>query len=234
MKTIQQILKETNHKSIESAYFYDHPINLWEVRNLDDISIGEFNKRISNRFQDFLNKLCEMDIKKNRLKQGILFVYKSQTDDIMLGKSVGLIHADELIETDNISNLSTYAYEFTEQKEALSFLVADNKLTQDNLMDVIVDFLHEISFFGYNQESLDKEKIKLDESIKECKEHPERLVAFEHEKFCEEYGIPVTEEYPEEDEMKRKYYEAGMEYTKYCKTIELQKIKELLTTEIME
>lgn len=234
MKTIQQILKETNHKSIESAYFYDHPINLWEVRNLDDISIGEFNKRISNRFQDFLNKLCEMDIKKNRLKQGILFVYKSQTNDIMLGKSVGLIHADELIETDNISNLSTYAYEFTKQNEALSFLVADNKLTQDNLMDVIVDFLHEISFFGYNQESLDKEKIKLDESIKECKEHPERLVAFEYEKFCEEYGIPVTEEYPEEAEIKRKYYEAGMEYTKYCKTIELQKIKELLTKEIME
>jgi len=234
MKTIQQVLRETDHKSIESAYFFEHPINLWEVKNLDDISIGEFNKHISDRFQEFLNKLCEMDIKKYRLKQGILFVYKSQTDDTLLGTSVGLIHADELIETDNISDLSTYAYEFTEQKEALSFLVADNKLTQDNLMDVIVDFLHEISFFGYNQESLGEEMKKLDESIKECKEHPERLIEFDHEKLCEEYGIPITEEYPEEDEMKRRYYEAGMEYTRYCKTIELQRIKNLLTKEIME
>ena len=228
MKTIQQVLRETDHKSIESAYFYEHPINLWEVKNLDDISIGEFNKHISDRFQEFLNKLCEMDIKKYRLKQGILFVYKSQTDDTLLGTSVGLIHADELIETDNISDLSTYAYEFTEQKEALSFLVADNKLTQDNLMDVIVDFLHEISFFGYDQESLDEEKRKLDDSIKECEEHPERLVTFDHEDFCKEFGIPLTEEYPEEDEKKKKFYEAGMEYTQYCKSIELQRIKNLL------
>ena len=75
---------------------------------------------------------------------------------------------------------------------------------------------------------------KLDESIKECKEHPERLIEFDYEKLCEEYGIPITEEYPEEDEMKRRYYEAGMEYTRYCKTIELQRIKNLLTKEIME
>ena len=68
---------------------------------------------------------------------------------------VGLIHADELMCTEELENLPLYAYEFTEQKEALSFLVSDNKLTQDNIMDVIVDFLHEISFFGYNQENLE-------------------------------------------------------------------------------
>lgn len=228
MKTIQQILKETDRKSVESAYFYDYPINLWEVKGFDDITIGEFNKRVSLRFQDFLNRLCKMNVKINKEKQGILFVYKSQTDDTVLGESVGLIHADELMETDNLSELPTYAYEFTEQKEALSFLVADNKLTQDNMMDVIISFLHEISFFGYEQEKLDEERKRLDESIKECKEHPERLITFDYEKLCEEHGIPITEEYPEEDKMKRRFYEAGMNYTKYCKTIELQRIKDSL------
>ena len=41
MKTIQQVLIETDHKSIESAYFYEQPINLWEVKDFDDITIGD-------------------------------------------------------------------------------------------------------------------------------------------------------------------------------------------------
>ena len=226
MKTIQQILIETDHKSIESAYFYEHPINLWEVKDFDDITIGEFNNSISARFQDFLNRLCEMNAEASPEKQGILFVYKSQTQDNVLGEVVGLIHADELMCTEEFENLPLYAYEFTEQKEALSFLVSDNKLTQDNIMDVIVDFLHEISFFGYNQENLEEEKKQLDESIKECEEHPERLITFNHEEFCRKYGIPITEEYPEENEKEKAFYDAGMEYTRYCKEIELQRIKD--------
>ena len=228
MKTIQQVLIETDHKSIESAYFYDHPINLWEVKNFDDITIGEFNNRISSRFQAFLDRLCEMDVNLNPQKQGVLFVYKSLIHDTMLGESVGLIHIDELMEKDDLSDIYTYAYEFTAQKEALSFLVSDNKLTQDNIMDVIVDFLHEVSFFGYDQENLDEERIKLDGSIKECKEHPERLVKFDKASFYKEHGIPITEEYPEEDEKKRRFYDVGMEYTQYCKAIELQRIKDSL------
>jgi hypothetical protein len=97
MKTIQQVLIETDHKSIESAYFYEHPINLWEVKDFDDITIGEFKNSISARFQDFLNRLCEMNAEASPEKQGILFVYKSQTHDIILGEVVGLIHADELM-----------------------------------------------------------------------------------------------------------------------------------------
>ena len=228
MKTIQQVLKETDHKSIESAYFYEYPINLWEVKNNDDITIGEFHSRISSRFQSFLNRLCTMDAEKNPEKQGILFVYKSQTDDIILGEAVGLIHADELMEREDLYNLPTYAYEFTEQKEALSFLVSNNKLTQDNIMNVIVGFLNEVSFFGYNQESLEEETKRLEKSIKESKEHPERLIRFDHEEFCKEHGIPIEEEYPEENEKKNRFYDAGMDYTQYCKEIELQRIKESL------
>ena len=228
MKTIQQVLRETDHEAIEAAYFYEHPINLWEVRNHDDITIGEFYRRISGRFQDFLNRLCEMKAETHPEKQGVLFVYRSQTCDYLLGETVGLIHADELMKTDDLSKLPVYAYEFTAQKEALSFFVSDNKLTQDNLMYVIVDFLYEISFFGYDQESMDKERQKLEESIKESKEHPERLVEFDNEEFCKEFDIPITEEYPEEDEKRRKFYEAGMEYTQYCQEVELKRIMDLL------
>lgn len=42
--------------------------------------------------------------------------------------------------TEELENLPLYAYEFTEQKEALSFLVSDNKLTQDNIMDAGMEY----------------------------------------------------------------------------------------------
>ena len=38
-------------------------------------------------------------------------MYKSQTHDIMLGEVVGLIHADELMGTEELENLPLYAYE---------------------------------------------------------------------------------------------------------------------------
>ena len=41
-------------------------------------------------------------------------MYKSQTHDAILGEVVGLIHADELMGTEELENLPLYAYEFTE------------------------------------------------------------------------------------------------------------------------
>lgn len=57
-------------------------------------------------------------------------------------------------------------------------------------------------------------------------------ITFNYEEFCREYGIPITEEYPEENEKKRAFYDAGMEYTRYCKAIELQRIKDSFETEV--
>ena len=127
---------------------------------------------------------------------------------------------------EDLSKVETYAYEFTEQKEALGFLVADTKLTQDNIMDVVIDFLYEISFFGYEQEHLAGVIKKLDETMKEIKEHPERLKRVDLDELREKCGIPVEEIYPEEEKLEKAYYEAEMEYLQYCKMMELEKIKQ--------
>ena len=225
MQTIQEIIRNTNPKSIEDAYFVEHPVKLHEIAKHDNVSIGEFKKLVSDKFQAFLRRLCNMEITPGK---SILFVYKSQTEAPLLGKDVGLIHSDELLDQDDISKVPTYAYEFTEQKEALGFLVADNKLTQDNIMDVIVCFLHAITFFGFDQEHLDKEKRRLENSIKEMNEHPERLRTFDPEEFENDLGLPKEEEYPEEAEKRSAFYKAGSEYTIYCRNIELMRIKEQL------
>ena len=66
----------------------------------------------------------------------------------------------------------------------------------------------------------------IENDLKRIKITSNFVITFNHEEFCREYGIPITEEYPEENEKKRAFYDAGMEYTRYCKAIELQRIKD--------
>lgn len=231
MKTIQQIIREMDSKKMENAFFCEHPIELFDINGLDGKPLGEVKKRISTRFQNYIERLRTMKIEKEDDEEWILFAYKSQEFDGSLGRVVGLLKAGELLEKDNLSEIETYAYEFTEQKKALGFFVADTKLTQDNLMDVVVDFLYEVSFFGYEQEGLKEELDILEEAIKEIDEHPEQCKTFDLEDIRKKYGLPEEEEYPEEQEKERKFYEAAMDYTKYCKCVEVERIKKAVLEE---
>ena len=117
MKTIQQVLRETDHHEIETAYFRAHPIELMEVTDHDDLTIGEFKNKVSERFQEFLDRLCKQKIKTNEKDTRILFAYKSHSIEIVLGEAVGLIHQNELLNAGNVNEVPIYAYEFTEQAE---------------------------------------------------------------------------------------------------------------------
>lgn len=231
MKTIQQIIKEMDPIDIEKAYYTEYPIRLWEIKNHDEMTIKEYKEKVSERFQKFLKRLCEMETEENPEFQGVLFVYRGQNDG-WLDETVGLLNGHELVSAEDISSVATYAYEFTEQKEALNFLVADTKLTQEYLMDVVVCFLFEISFFGFDQECLAEEKAKLDEAIEEAekmKENPDKYKGYSMSEFRQMYDLPEEETYPDEDEKKNAYYRAAIEYTNYCKEMEMHKIRVALT-----
>lgn len=230
MQTIQEVIKNTDPKAIEDAYFYTYPVKLWEVIKSDDLKIGEFKKRLSKKFQSFLKRLCDMEVTSN---ENILFLYKSLLEETIPGKDMGLIHKDELLREEDMSKVCIYAFEFTEQAETLGFLVSDNKFTQNHLMDLIVSFLHEISFFGFEQEYLEEEKTKLEKSFEEYKEETEIVdVKDFFKEMHEKYGIPEDEEYPDENEKRSKYHIAAAEYTQYCRNIELTRIKEQIEKEV--
>lgn len=151
--TIQQVLRELDAKEMEEEYYREHPILLAEINDYDDMTIGEFKKKISDRFQKYLERLRNLDVELSNEKQSILFVHKGRIDDDLLtGHIVSLIEKDELMAAEDVLEVPSYAYELIEQKEALAFRVADNKLTQDNLLEVAVDFLYEMSWFGFEQE----------------------------------------------------------------------------------
>ena len=225
MKTIQEVLRELKVDKIEKCYFGEHPIELLSLKGVDAVAIGKYRKKVSSAFQSFVGKLRNMEIVDNSDDPWILFVCKSTCENRLNGHTVELIHLKELMEEKDLSKVETYAYEFTEQKEALGFLVADTKLTQDNIMDVVVDFLYEISFFGYEQKQLAKEIKKLDEAMKEIEEHPERLERVDLDELFGKYDISKEEINPEEDKLRKAYYKAEMEYIQYCRIAEMEKIK---------
>ena len=225
MKTIQEVLRELKVDEIEKCYFGEHPIELLSLKGVDAVTIGKYRKKVSSAFQSFVVKLRNMEIVDNSDDSWILFACKLTCENRLNGHTVELIHLKELMKEKDLSKVETYAYEFTEQKEALGFLVADTKLTQDNIMDVVVDFLYEISFFGYEQKQLAKEIKKLDEAMKEIEEHPERLERVDLDELFGKYDISKEEINPEEDKLRKAYYKAEMEYIQYCRIAEMEKIK---------
>ena len=53
----------------------------------------------------------------------------------------------------------------------MGYFVADTYLTQYEIDNLLVDFLHETSWTGFNHEDLERILNDLDESIKEEEEH---------------------------------------------------------------
>ena len=226
MKTIQQVLRELDKDKIIDAYFYRNPINLWELKKQEEDKIEDVKGRVIKRLGEFIERLRTLEIMEKPEHQGILFVHKCLRNYRNSDEEYSLVFADELMAAEDLAKVTTYAYELTEWKETLAFLVADNKLTQDNLMDLVVDFLYESSFFGYKQEDLEKEIRELEEAAKEVHEHPERLISWDD--IRKEHGLPEREDYPLEDELKDAFYKASNDYSTYCRVMELEKIKEAL------
>jgi len=231
MKTIQQIIKETNHKEIEREYFYEYSPKLHELRDDDDCTVAEIMQCASERFQDFLTRVCEIEIEPDPDGQHILFATK-HIDKYGFDKySAELVSVEELLEAEDLSNVQLYAIEYTEWKYALGFLVADNRMTQDNLMDVIVEFLYSISFSGYYPEAVENAIKELEARKREAEEHPERLKEISDVEWNAKYDKPREVVDEKEEELKAAISAAKGAYYEHIKVTELQRIKEELIAE---
>lgn len=226
MKTIQAVLRELDTEELEKTYRYDHSPKLCELSE-EDRSIRQLRQDFSSKFSNYLQRLRTMVIRPSEDGCiGILYVHKVMGEDSWVPQeTTDLIYTDELLAAEDLSKISHYAFELTRQEAALGYLVAETKLTQDNLYDVASYFLYEMSFFGYEQEELEEEKRRLEESVRESREHPERLIQFDFSELIKESGLPEEEEYPGERELLDTIRSECRKYNDYCDRIELEKIK---------
>ncbi|WP_155833935.1 hypothetical protein [Butyrivibrio sp. XBB1001] len=72
---------------------------------------------------------------------------------------------------------------------------------------------------------MEEERQVLDDAFRDIKEHPENLITKSLEEVYEELGIPIEQTTPEDEEKLDAYQKAGIEYNRYSRGVELNKIK---------
>lgn len=213
MKTVQEVLQNANEKELIDNYLATYPSSLDDFD--DDVTVGDARKFARLQLHQFIDKLRNLQIKKSE-NQGIFFVSRTTED--------GDIVTNNLVFLDDLKKYGlkayTYAYEFSAQAEIMGWWVADNKLTQYYLVSLLVGIMEEASFFGYQQEGLQKEKDLLEDRAKEVKENKVKTVSFDE--VAKKFNF--DQEGPKEKELKDKVLDAQLAYNQYSYEKELTEI----------
>lgn len=223
MKTIQQHFIEADVDSLISKYIYTYPI---EIKSLDDVKLDKTLKELYESYCNNLKSLvshiqtCEMQETGDPL---IFFAYHVIGDDDI---DFALVSKSELLDDSNM--VSVYSYEFSPIEETSGFLVADTYLTQLNLDNLLISYLFESSFFGYNQEYLEEERSKLFSKIEYLEDHLDELLLDAKEQDPIDFGIEFEKRDKEELQAWESYISYEYEYSKKAFEIEKGKVVELL------
>ncbi len=230
MKTIQQVLSEQDIDEVINYYFSCYPENIFTISDPETkaVTIERFQRKAFLGVRFVIKRLLSMHVKPSIYGTEILFAHKFRDDLSDSDIKVSLIRANELMAATDLSDVKTYSYMYEWQKDAIGYYVADTKLTQDHILDVVASFLDEVMYFGLTQEHLEEARRDFDEARKELKEHPHKYMSGSMDELSEELGLPADEIYPEEEAMKKILLQAEQEYNNYCKFIELRRIRESL------
>lgn len=157
MKTVQECLREFDMEELLNAYLAIPFIRneMTEVMKKKDAVTG---KEIWNLFRDRIRKYIEY-MRNTPIEQSqekaVLYVYEVLEGSIRDRFWHGLVYISEL--KDKGIDVEDYSYTLCPHRQVAGFLVADTKLTQDNLLLLMTDVLYESSFYGYTEEELEKE-----------------------------------------------------------------------------
>ncbi len=229
MQTVREALRKADIRDLEGSFFYENSSDFWRFERDDSRTIAEIKGSMSDNFRRFVEDLKNTEIALPEDGRTMILYAHRQIEGLAWRPetAVDLVSEDELLEKEDLSDIDHYAFDFTPRAEALGFLIADNKLTQDNLTKVLVYFLSELSFLGYEESEMEEKREEVIALAKEAREHPERLVECNPEKMREELGLPQQEEYPLEKDYLGQVLHSINEYNKYCSVKELEKIKEV-------
>lgn len=219
MKTIQEHLREADRKRLLDclAYrFLSDPIRLLEAR---EYAVEEIMERYSGHMNSFIERLVGTD--SGRSDTHVFYLYPGyenyETPDLV---DLRAIEAD--IDAPGLD------FTFTDWHESLGYLVADTKLTQDNLTMLLTQYLEQASFFG-TEETARSARIEgivkdLDAGIQSMRD-AEPLPADEvFDELCRKHGFPIPEKDSKQDELNSRIIAAVHEYGMYGRTRERKRL----------
>ncbi len=217
-------------RTIKEAYFRRYPIPMEGKNPQANEAIGKEKRRVSREFYRFLETLQKTKIQHDPDQEGILFLYKSELGGTHCDRSVAMVYSSDLLKEEDVSKVPIYGIHLMEWGKALCLMIPDYRLPHDYLLDLAVDFLHDISMFGSENEG----KAEAIQSLHEAVEQPHKnpVDCKQEEEAFEELRarlvIPREEKYPEEDALKAVISRGKAEYTDYCRIEEMKNIKKIL------
>ncbi|MBP3210633.1 MAG: hypothetical protein J6M64_12130 [Oscillospiraceae bacterium] len=213
MKTVQEYLGVCDRERLLDALFYDDVLcDVTSLLQHKDTPLAEQEKRYKETMRGFIDHLLEMEPKP--ADGHILYLYDVIDDTCARDKALDLIKLEEL--KGNI-DCDSYAFDFTDWDEAIGYLVADNKLTQDNMIDLLSQFLQEITFFGIGgrDERIKEVEADLEQGMQEIKEGKTVPAEKVFEDMRREHGWPEPEKDEEQDRLRDAVWTATNEYDRY-------------------
>jgi len=219
MKTIQEHLREADRKRLLDclAYrFLSDPIRLLEAR---EYAVEEIMERYSQHMDKFLERLLGLDI--DRSDSHVFYLYP----DYRNGETLDLV---ELAEIDADIEAAGLDFTFTDWHDSLGYLVADTKLTQDNMIQLLAQYLEQASFFGTEEASKSRRVAEIEKELQagidsmwDGESKPAEVVLDELRKA---HGLPIPEKDSRLDELRDKAVSAIHEYGMYGRTRERKRI----------
>lgn len=236
MKTIQEYLRNCDRKEIINMYIYKYAFTSELInKKYENITCGEIIKKYKKILNDYIDKLISIKPNVDNKEKWILLsthVYGEFNDNIQHL----LIKKSDLLSNDDLESLQSYAYNLSPFEDILGFYVADTYLTQYEINDLLVDFLYESSWTGFEQENLKQIVDDLEESIREIdknKKDSKSLYSVEEvfKELEEKHGFEPEKKDEKQERAYKEFLKSLFEYEKECKNIELKKLKDLLLAE---
>ena len=224
--TVKDALLKCDRKKIAELYLNKYGWLLGSVLEVDDeVTFGKYRDRIKKNVIDLIDRLCKMTPKPP--EEELIFLAVHSVDDAFGDNiSINLYRKKELLEEKE--HYACYGYEFVPFEVTLDYEIANTYLTRYWLDDLLVEYLYEVSWTGWEQQHLEDELETLRERAQETEEHkddPEYSISSEEftEKLEEELGAELERPDPKQEEAWREFIRYQLDYCRTCERIEIEK-----------
>lgn len=230
MRTIQEYFRDLDMEKLIETYLTEYPINYKDFRN-KDMSISQIEERVNKKLHDFIERMKAITVENRKDSfRGILYVHRCIKDGLN-DQSYCLADIAEILSGD--IKETDYGYDILPQAEIMGFLVAETEMTQRYIYELAANVMYEASFFGFEEEDKQEVVEELKKSTEEIKSGTTKYHTWEEfKKELSDIGCDFDEESSDETELHNKVVRASYDYSKYSAMKELNKIREMLNTEI--
>ena len=237
MKTVQHYVRSLDKNKLIETYLsmfpipYERESGYEEAKNL---TVSEIRNAYETALSDYIERLKAM--KTFPEDEEYIFIAEIFPGKFTKEIRYGMLVKSELLE----EGLAAEVYDFYLEGQAriIGRYVADSTLTQKYIYEVIAAILYEISFFGFNEEKLEEERMSFGEALKELDElvnvTSAENVASDRDQiaFLDEISkrkvLDLEQVQPDQElrEIEARLHRSRLEYTKYLRNKEIREVLE--------